>query len=179
MLFSQGTPLVLAGDEFGNSQFGNNNAYAQDNDIGWLDWSGISEDPEFLRTVSKLIGLRKRLPALSLDNFVHGSLRQGTEVTRLDWINPNGNRRDDKDWDFGHAFGALYETERDDGESHCIAVLFNAWDGSLPFELPEAEAGQEWRLEFLSADISPNYVDRSLELPGRSIALLVADGERQ
>ncbi len=48
LLLSKGTPMLLAGDEFGNSQAGNNNAYAQDNETGWLDWSGIDDDPEFL-----------------------------------------------------------------------------------------------------------------------------------
>jgi glycogen operon protein len=67
LLLSQGTPMLLAGDEFGNSQHGNNNAYAQDNETGWLDWSGLAGDAQFATRVRELIRLRRDLPLLHQD----------------------------------------------------------------------------------------------------------------
>ena len=64
--------MLLAGDEFGNSQGGNNNAYAQDNETGWLDWSGLADDPEFVQRVRELIHLRREWPLLRLPEYVHG-----------------------------------------------------------------------------------------------------------
>jgi glycogen operon protein len=71
LLFSQGTPMLLAGDEFGNGQGGNNNAYAQDNETGWLDWGGLESDPEFAVKVRELVQLRRRLPLLRQARYVH------------------------------------------------------------------------------------------------------------
>ena len=69
LLLSRGTPMLLAGDEFGQSQQGNNNAYAQDNETTWLDWSLMDDDPDFTATVKALIGLRKDLPALRRSTY--------------------------------------------------------------------------------------------------------------
>ena len=75
---SQGTPLLLAGDEFGNSQQGNNNAYAQDNEIGWLDWSGLDDEPLFVELARELIWLRRetRCCACRSMSTVHSSNRK-------------------------------------------------------------------------------------------------------
>ena len=98
LLLSQGVPMLLAGDEIGNSQGGNNNAYAQDNEIGWLDWS--APDTELLALVSRLIEVRRRLPVLRQRRFLHGRervdghrdvvwrLADGAEPRSEDWHDP-------------------------------------------------------------------------------------------
>ena len=76
LMLSQGTPMLLAGDEFGNSQRGNNNAYAQDNDIGWIDWSDIEKDPGFVDSVRMLVWLRRNHALLRHDDYRHGHTSQ-------------------------------------------------------------------------------------------------------
>jgi glycogen operon protein len=93
LMMSQGTPMVLAGDEFGNSQNGNNNAYAQDNETGWLDWSGLESDPQFTEQVRELVWLRREIPLLRLQQFVHGELELPDGLVRVDWINQEGQMR--------------------------------------------------------------------------------------
>ena len=111
---------------------------------------------------------------LRLDRYVHGSVERDDVTIRLDWINPDGNRRNEEDWNFGHAFGALYETAGSDAVTESVAVLFNAWEGELEFVLPEPAAGSGWQLEFLSAQESREIRDRRISLPGRSIALVAS-----
>ena len=99
MLFSQGIPMILAGDEIGNSQCGNNNAYCQDNEIGWIDWK--NPDTEFLAFCQKAIGFRKTHPILHQRRFLHSQARlidgepdlfwrrvHGAAMTQADWDNP-------------------------------------------------------------------------------------------
>jgi glycogen operon protein len=180
MFVSQGTPLLLGGDEFGNGQNGNNNAYAQDNETGWLDWRGVDDDPAFLDAVRKLIRLRRGLPLLRLDGYVHGRLAKDDRAIELGWINPDGAERSDEDWWFGHAFGVLLTESEAARTVQAVAVLLNAWDGSLDFELPEVGASLRWRLEFASASddgAAPNsggVNGRRFLLPGASIAILAA-----
>lgn len=102
LLFSQGTPMILAGDELGNSQKGNNNAYCQDNSIGWVNWD--SADKDFLNFCQKIISFRKKNPILRQKIFLHAHLNDtdgtpdlrwrkidGTEMTKDDWHSPNLN----------------------------------------------------------------------------------------
>ncbi len=179
MFVSQGTPLLLAGDEFGNSQHGNNNAYAQDNDTGWIDWQGIEDDPGFFAAVCQLIRLRRRLPLLRLDEFVHGALAADGGTIELDWINPDGAPRSDEDWRFGHAFGALLAQSGAGRPTHAVAVLLNAWEGTLDFDLPVVRTPLRWRLEFASAKEAALDADTAsaprFRLPAESFAVLSGD----
>ncbi len=175
LLVSRGTPLLLAGDEFGNTQGGNNNAYAQDNEIGWLDWSGLDRDPAFTEAVKSLIRLRNELPLLRLDQYVHGTLEKGGRRISIGWINPDGAMRTEEDWSFGHAFGVLL-TDEHDGELVAAGALYcNAWHGQLPIELPIIDEPLDWHVEFCSDRRSVEVVEQSLRLPGHSIALLRAN----
>ncbi len=172
MFCSQGTPFLLAGDELGNSQAGNNNAYAQDNETGWLDWSGLAADPAFTDAVRALIRLRREYPLLRLDRHIHGrELRDGVE-TVVGWINPDGRRRRDEDWDFGHAFGLLLERRTPDGGWMAIAVLLNAWTDALDFDLSRVAADCRWTLRFASAAASLDNGAAAVRVPGRSLAIV-------
>ncbi|MEZ5840782.1 MAG: glycogen debranching protein GlgX [Hyphomicrobiales bacterium] len=139
LLVSQGVPMVLAGDELGNSQGGNNNAYAQDNEIGWVDWTGEA-DP-FLEFCRRLITLRQQMPVLRQDRFLKGAGRAGE--ADIVWLRPDGGELGDGD--FGNPelkiVGVLLRASREGGEELPPALLvFNATD-ACDFRLP-AHAGR-------------------------------------
>ena len=155
LLVSQGTPLLLAGDEFGHSQFGNNNAYAQDNETGWLDWSLLDDDPDFARMVRNLIHLRRQEPLLRGPRFLH-------EEAEVAWLSPDGDRLSEDDWQEGRAFILSLAAGR-------LAVLFNGSDETAAFAV-------RWKnldLVFASAaDVEPST--GTVTLPALSVAVLRA-----
>jgi glycogen operon protein len=96
MLLSQGTPLLLSGDEIGNSQGGNNNAFAQDNPVGWIDWAAA--DTAFLRFVMRLTRLRRDHPVLRQRLFLHSRPRKSDGIPDLYWRLPEGRPPNESDW---------------------------------------------------------------------------------
>ncbi len=97
LLFSQGTPMLLAGDEIGNSQAGNNNAYCQDNEIGWLDWA--NRDADFLAFTKQAIAFRKAHPILRQRRFLHSQARLVDGAPDLFWRRADGQAMAQADWD--------------------------------------------------------------------------------
>ena len=95
LFLSRGTPMLTAGDEFGRSQQGNNNAYAQDNDVTWLDWS--TADHALIRFTSELVKLRKSHPALAGDGFLTGAVDPATGLKDASWLRPDGSEFDWQD----------------------------------------------------------------------------------
>ncbi len=101
MLFSQGTPMLLSGDEFGNSQDGNNNAYCQDNETTWLDWSAfdLDDNKKLFAFVRKLLKLRKEHPLLNRNNFQHGEqYSEKTGLPDISWYSNTGKEMQAKHW---------------------------------------------------------------------------------
>ena len=157
LLLSQGTPLLLAGDEFGHSQKGNNNAYAQDNETSWLDWSRVDDDPKFLDQVKELVRLRRDEPLLRSQQFVH-------DENSISWRKPDGQHISDADWDMTRAFGLLI------GDA-AILVLINGSKDDVQFSLTENNDASGWQLLFSSApDVSTHA--QAASLPALSIAVL-------
>jgi len=176
LLLSQGTPLLLAGDEFGNSQSGNNNAYAQDNDTGWLDWSGLQQDPAFTDQVRELIWLRRELPLLRLKQYVHGVLDDDLGQTSIQWINKHGHIKQGNEWANSRAFTKIITRIEPDGTESAIAILINASSHQETMNLVVRGHKRNWRVAFCSADDSPALDDGlSADMPEASVALLVAD----
>jgi isoamylase len=100
LFFSQGTPMVLGGDEFGRTQRGNNNAYCQDNEISWVDWEGIKEEGQSLIFFTrKLIRLRHSLPILRRGRFLTAESNPALEVKDVTWINASGKEMQKNDWE--------------------------------------------------------------------------------
>ena len=138
LLLSHGAPMILAGDEFGRSQDGNNNAYAQDNEISWVRWDKIGPaDRELTEFVRELIKLRETQPLLRRESF-----RDGMTV---EWLNPAGGHQEDEAWNDAGATTIGLRLARDfGGEAWKEAlILFNAVDASTTFALPE---GREWKV---------------------------------
>jgi isoamylase len=145
LLLAQGTPMLLAGDEFGNSQQGNNNAYCQDNAVGWLDWSRA--DAGLVAFVREVLALRRAEPALRHARWFHHAPAPAGERS-LDWFAPSGHAMQVGDWhDAGqHAFACridaspLIQTDDEAGCRHLI-IAFNPEAKALPFTLPTSMNG--------------------------------------
>jgi len=172
LLVSQGTPLLLGGDEFGNSQDGNNNAYAQDNDIGWVDWSGLTKDAAFTEQVRTLITLRRTTPLLHLPFFVHGSLRTDHLTVEIRWLNAQGDEIADHEWSAVRAKNVLITGQDASGKRSAAAILINGMNDSSDFDVPFAHAAGPWRLVFASARNS-ELIGRVASIPGQSTAILL------
>ena len=118
LLLSQGTPMLLAGDEFGRTQRGNNNPYCQDNEITWLDWAAIDGKDAALRTlVRRLIALRKAHPALRRPRHLHGEIDPTSGFKNIAWYDPSGCEQREENWC--------------DPQSRCLGLLLDGGAGGF------------------------------------------------
>jgi glycogen operon protein len=176
MLLSQGTPMLLMGDEIGRSQKGNNNAYCQDNEIAWLEWKGVSErDNAFAEFVRGVIRLRKRYRLLHYDRFLHGESIDDNGTRNVVWFRPDGREMDPPSWSDPNAkvVGLLLSDRTTQ-----LLIVVNSYHQPINFKLPAAEvAAWTVRIDAGSGEIDPP--DRrfapgdSFELKGRTLVLLV------
>src|SRR3954453_13449887 len=152
-LLSHGTPMILAGDEFGHTQGGNNNAYAQDNDTTWLNWLGISAEGRALREfVRKLIATRRAFPILHRSRFVIGNVNEELDVKDVSWLAPSGNEMAPADWDnpATKCFGMLLDGRAQEtgvkrpGSDATLLLVYNAHHEVVEFTLPEVPQGRSW-----------------------------------
>jgi glycogen operon protein len=170
LFLSLGVPLLLAGDEFGHSQRGNNNAYCQDNEISWIDWNGrTARDKAFETFVKTVLRLRREHPAFQYDAFFTGRPRPGSDRKDIAWYTPAGAEMSGGDWQReGRAIGVFF------GDRPLFAVLFNAGDGDVTFTLPE-NAAVQWRLLLDTAHDSvsepPGDPVTTYDVTARSIAV--------
>ena len=176
LLFSHGTPMLLAGDEFGNSQRGNNNAYAQDNESGWVDWGGLDADPGFTEQVRQLVKLRKSLSLLRQARYNHGRMPTDRGWCDIEWLHPDGRPMRDEDWNGEQRLALLFschDDQKDDSPIiEAVAILFNAAPDEAWFVLP-TELPPEWSVCFSSNATAPAPgSDGSCLLAARSLALL-------
>ncbi len=99
LLFSQGVPMILAGDELANSQQGNNNSYCQDNPVSWLDWSQLDSASGHLHFVKRLVQLRKQYPVLHRSHYMHGQHRsRSTGLPDISWFNKTSEAMTEDEW---------------------------------------------------------------------------------
>ncbi|MGI9224579.1 MAG: glycogen debranching protein GlgX [Woeseiaceae bacterium] len=175
MLLSQGTPMLLAGDEFGNSQHGNNNAYAQDNETGWLDWSGLDDDPAFPEQVRELTRLRGNYPLLRLPEYLHGETTIGKSLVDISWLNADGNEMDESHWSGPSPFKVLLAESSYDGSTNRVAILMNNGNEDVSFRMPGGQQASDWRVAWSVDDRAVSDGGQTFTAPPRSISLLVAD----
>jgi glycogen operon protein len=186
LLLSQGVPMLLAGDEFVQTQQGNNNAYCQDSPVAWLDWSRTDAQREQWQFVRALIALRKKEPVFRRRRFFQGQPIHGAEVKDLLWLKPDGTDMTDADWSANHILclgmgllgDQIAETgvrgERIVGDS--FLLLFNAHAEAMPFKLGSRRRVVRWHCVFDTAD--PAAQGRVFEhraeypLAARSLAVL-------
>jgi glycogen operon protein len=178
LLFSHGTPMLLAGDEFGNSQGGNNNAYAQDNETGWLDWSGFERDPEFSERVRQLIRLRKSLPLLRQARYIHGRMPTDRGWADIDWLHPDGRLMQPADWETEQHLALLFSCHSGQTEEspieEAVAILYNAAPTATVFSLPEG-LPPDWKVLFYSgSETLDSSAGACWTLCAHSIALAIS-----
>lgn len=140
---SRGTIMLTAGDEFGRSQHGNNNAYAQDNEITWLDWE--SADKGLLAFVQALATLRREPGALGATSMLSGQAAGGSEFPDVSWLTEEGDPLSPENWQEGSRRAFTMMLREGEGPSaRRLAVFINANDHPRAFTLPE-RTGYEWR----------------------------------
>lgn len=170
LFFSHGTPMLLAGDEFGRSQQGNNNGYCQDSEISWFNWEAQSERDRALRDFTQhLIALRAEQPLLRRESW-----RDGLEIR---WFNAGGGLQQSEQWDEGSTLGLAIsrpDLEKEEGIWHDVLMLFNPFEGDVPFQIPQFGEGG-WVLELSTAEEKTDgaIITETIDfvLAGRSIAL--------
>jgi glycogen operon protein len=154
LLLSQGVPMILAGDEFLRTQQGNNNAWCQDNEIGWVDWSLAEANRDFLRFVREMIALRRRHPALRRRHFFRGrGTRQNLEPDII-WhgVEPGAPDFSGLSRTLAFTLNGGQTTREPDRD---IYVACNSWCEALPFRVPPAPSGRTWRRAVDTALASP------------------------
>jgi glycogen operon protein len=153
MMLSHGTPMLLAGDEFGHSQKGSNNAYAQDNETTWLDWLGITSQGRSLREFTrKVIAMRKAFPILYRSRFVVGALNEELDVKDVAWLSPAGEDMTTEQWQDRNArcFGMLLDGRAQEsgirrrGSDATLLLVYNAHFDVVNFTLPNVPDGKDW-----------------------------------
>ena len=188
LLLSQGVPMLLAGDELGRSQGGNNNAYAQDNPISWFDWSLADGQRQLLDFTSGLISVFREHPVLRRRRFFQGRRIRGSTVKDLTWLAPGGAEMTDAEWQ-GEGIRALglrlagdaIDDRGPRGErivDDTLLLLLNAGEEDVEFTLPD-HAPVGWRLMFdtRAADAptagsgTVRHGGSTYRLVGRSVAL--------
>ncbi len=177
LFFSQGTPLLLAGDEIGHTQQGNNNAYAQDNVLAWIDWSDPDKDPDFLEQVREMTRLRREMPLLRQSQYLHGQVETDTSVIDIDWLDIDGRAMDDHAWTDASVFAVAYSYEHVEKDPAFAMLLINRSRRATQLSLPEWVDGLDWYIAFVTQGDAIAVNNRSVGLPPYSVTL-IRDGKR-
>jgi isoamylase len=152
LLFSQGTPMLVAGDEMGRTQNGNNNTYCQDNEINWIDWDLDEKRKELLEFTRQLITLRRTHPILRRGRFLVGEYNEELGVKDVTWLSPCGNEMTPDQWNDENArcMGMLMDGRaqatgiRRKGADATLLLIVNAHHDVVHFVLPEVAQGISW-----------------------------------
>jgi isoamylase len=189
LLLSQGVPMLLAGDEIGRSQRGNNNAYCQDNELSWVDWDLDDEARALLEFVRRMVSIRRSHPLFRRHRFFEGRSIHGAGIKDIVWLRPDGGEMTDDEWE--HAFArslgvylagsTLQEMDRRGhrlSDDNCL-VLLNSHHETMAFTLPAPRPGSAWQVLVDTAYEQGLAVDgrypgtAQYQLQGRSLALLM------
>jgi isoamylase len=154
LMFSEGLPMLLAGDEFGRTQQGNNNAYCQDNEISWVDWNIDEAGKSLTRFVAKLARIRREFPILRRDRFLSGEFNENLQLRELTWLSPSAEPMTEAQWHdpvakcVGLVLDGRAQTTgiKRRGGDRTVLWIVNASHTVVKFKLPEVNDGMIWRL---------------------------------
>jgi len=190
LLLSQGLPMLLAGDEIGRTQSGNNNAYCQDNELGWIDWGKLEENRDLLAFVRRLIRIRLEHPVFRRSSFFLGDPADESDVKDVVWLSPEGREMTEADWNRPHnrCLGVRYAATAEMDvktytrrlDPHSFLLLMNAGEEPVEFVLPSIPTDRRWHwiLDTATADGEPSgrFTARtSFHLKAHSLALFEGD----
>ncbi|WP_346830586.1 glycogen debranching protein GlgX [Pseudomonas abietaniphila] len=152
LLFSQGTPMVVAGDEFARTQHGNNNAYCQDSEIGWVNWDWDEDGKALHKFVKRLIKLRMAYPILRRGRFLVGDYNEDLGVKDVTWLSPSGDEMTIEQWQDanGRCLGMLMDGRAQEtgirrrGSEATLLLVVNSHHEGVNFTLPEVPEGVNW-----------------------------------
>jgi glycogen operon protein len=192
LLLSQGTPMLLAGDEMGRTQQGNNNTYCQDNELNWLDWEGIQDrDRELLEFTRYIIELRSKSHLLHNDRFYTGSFEEETGTKDAAWISPAGCEISQEEWDnpTTKCFGVLLDGRASrhltnkSRKADVVLFVFNAHHDVVLFKLPDCPGGSTWNLKIDTNqhEVKAEEFEQGHEfmVTGRSMLMLTLNTEAE
>jgi isoamylase len=192
LFLSQGTPMLLAGDEFGRTQQGNNNAYCQDNEISWVDWALAQRNEATVNFVRQLIDLRHRYPILRRNRFLSAAMNERIDLKEITWINASGNEMQDDQWGDGMmlCFGMLLDGRaqatgiKQRGQDATLLVIFNAYHDVVNCTLPGEASDARWALLIDTnfplglAEHKVNFATGDVyAVTGRSVLVFQLEGE--
>ena len=188
LFLSQGVPMLLAGDEMGRTQQGNNNAYCQDNTISWVDWSQAAAEQEMLQFTETLAGLRRDHPVFRRRRFFLGQV-PGAGKGDIVWLTPAGEVMTDADWEASYAKSlaaylngdAISEPDPRGGKitDASFLLLFNAHSKPLTFTLPEAGYAAGWEVIIDTASGVPGAIHppkEEIEVSDHAVVVLRSTG---
>jgi len=185
LFLSQGVPMLVAGDELGRTQGGNNNAYCQDNEISWIDWRNA--DQTLIEFTAKLIHLRNGHSVFSRKNWFRGDKVSEGGAEDIAWFLPDGVHMTEEHWNQGHAKSvAIFlngeglhavDSEGKRVEDESFYIIFNAHSESISYHLPRKKYGAEWELVLTTHNCDKQDKQRFsagdiMEIEGRSVVLL-------
>ncbi|MDQ6746203.1 MAG: glycogen debranching protein GlgX [Actinomycetota bacterium] len=191
LFVSQGTPMLLGGDELARTQGGNNNAWCQDSEISWYDWSESPEKAQMHAFTRRLVRLRHEHPVFRRESFLRGQELHGSGLPDVWWFRVDGMKMTRRDWEDGeHVLGMFLNGQElpsadpygDDVRDDSFLVLFNAHHEERTFTLPQQRFGEEWALELATAEPeaaagSARYGARSeAPVPAHSVLMLKRAG---
>ncbi len=183
LAFSQGVPMLLAGDEIGHTQHGNNNAYCQDNELGWLDWNLDQHARDLLAFTRRVFALRAANPVLRRRGFFHGRELSGTGLKDVAWLRPDGNELTELDWHDPsvHVLGMLIHGQATDERDErgrpvvgrTLLLLVNGGDRPRAFTLPSLGRPGDWHELIHTGRPGARVVKTDVQnLRGHSLVLL-------
>ena len=191
LLLSQGTPMLLAGDEFARTQQGNNNAYCQDDDISWLNWDLKEKGKSLIDFVRRLTSLRHQYPVLRRNLFLTGEDNEELGVKDVTWINANGSEMEDAQWgDHGmRCFGMLLDGRaqttgiRQRGKEATLLIVINEFGEKVKFKLPDSPGGKRWLILIDTNDPEGKHqakafkIGQQYEITPRSLRMFALDSK--
>lgn len=185
LLLSQGVPMIRSGDEFSQTQNGNNNVYCQDNLLSWLRWRLNDREQAYFEFVKRVIRLWRSQPVLQRRQFFQGRAVRGEAVKDVLWLTPLGVEMTDHDWNkhYTRCLGMRLEgqmvDEFDERGRHItgdtLLILFNSHNEPIPFRLPPHAANEYWQpeLDTSSDELKPKvFGDEPYPLEGKSMVVL-------
>jgi glycogen operon protein len=184
LVLSQGTPMLLGGDEMGRSQNGSNNAWCQDNEISWFDWEIDERGEALLDFTRRLIALRREHPVFRRRQFLRGTSQEGSGLPDVWWFHTDGRRMTKRDWQESHVVGMFLNGEEiaapDEHGGQVVddsfLLLFNGTHEDVEFRLPPTRFGSRWsavlRTDDPDADALQASAGEYVTLPALSLLLL-------